>query len=92
MSEKYGDARRTQIKYAAGEFNEEDFVADEDMIITISHLGYIKATPLPNSVHRDAAALAPAVPQTRDKDFIEHIYTASMHNTMLFFTDKGPGV
>ncbi len=89
VSEKYGDARRTQIKYAAGEFNEEDFVADEDMIITISHLGYIKATPLAEFRAQGRGGVGARGSQTRDKDFIEHIYTASMHNTMLFFTDKG---
>jgi len=89
VSEKYGDARRTQIKYAAGEFNEEDFVADEDMIITISHLGYIKATPLAEFRAQGRGGVGARGSQTRDKDFIEHIYVASMHNTMLFFTEKG---
>lgn len=89
VSEKYGDARRTQINYAAGEFNAEDFYADDDMIITISHLGYIKRTPLAEFRAQNRGGVGARGSVTRDKDFIEHIYTASMHNTMLFFTDKG---
>ncbi|MCH5221870.1 MAG: DNA gyrase subunit A [Muribaculaceae bacterium] len=89
VRDKFGDARRTEINYAAGEFNAEDFVADEDMIITISHLGYIKATPLAEFRAQNRGGMGARGSVTRDKDFIEHIYTASMHDTMLFFTDKG---
>ncbi len=89
VSEKYGDARRTEINYAAGEFNAEDFYADDEMIITISHLGYIKRTPLAEFRAQNRGGVGARASVTRDKDFIEHIYTASMHNTMLFFTDKG---
>ncbi|MCM1067172.1 MAG: DNA gyrase subunit A [Muribaculaceae bacterium] len=89
VSEKYGDARRTQINYAAGEFNAEDFYADDEMIITISHLGYIKRTPLAEFRAQNRGGVGARGSVTRDKDFIEHIYTASMHNTMLFFTDRG---
>ncbi len=89
VSEKYGDPRRTQINYSAGEFNAEDFYADDDMIITISHMGYIKRTPLAEFRAQNRGGVGARGSVTRDKDFIEHIYTASMHNTMLFFTDKG---
>ena len=89
VKDKFNDPRRTQIKYTAGEFNEEDFVADEEMIITISHLGYIKATPLAEFRAQNRGGMGARGSVTRDKDFIEHIYTASMHNTMLFFTDRG---
>lgn len=89
VSDKYGDARRTEINYAAGEFNAEDFYADDEMIITISHLGYIKRTPLAEFRAQNRGGVGARASVTRDKDFIEHIYTASMHNTMLFFTDKG---
>ncbi len=87
--EKFGDKRRTQINYAAGEFNAEDFYADDDMIITISHMGYIKRTPLAEFRAQNRGGVGARGSVTRDKDFIEHIYTASMHNTMLFFTDRG---
>ncbi len=89
VSEKYGDPRRTQINYSAGEFNAEDFYADDEMIITISHMGYIKRTPLAEFRAQNRGGVGARGSVTRDKDFIEHIYTASMHNTMLFFTDKG---
>lgn len=89
ISDKYGDKRRTTIKYTAGEFNDEDFVADEDMVITISHLGYIKATPLAEFRVQNRGGVGSRGSVTRDSDFIEHIYTASMHNYMLFFTEKG---
>ncbi len=89
MKAKYGDARRTEIVYASEEFNPEDFYADEDVVITISHMGYIKRTPLTEyrTQHRGGVGVKGSA--TRDEDFIEHIYVASMHNTMLFFTEKG---
>ena len=89
MKEKYGDERRTEIVYASEEFNPEDFYADEDVVITISHMGYIKRTPLTEyrTQHRGGVGVKGSA--TRDEDFIEHIYVASMHNTMLFFTEKG---
>lgn len=89
VADKYGDARRTTINYAAGEFNAEDFYSDDDMIITISHMGYIKRTPLAEFRAQGRGGVGVRGSVTRDKDFIEHIYTASMHNTMLFFTDRG---
>ena len=89
VAAKFGDKRRTQINYAAGEFNAEDFYADDDMIITISHMGYIKRTPLAEFRAQNRGGVGARGSVTRDKDFIEHIYTASMHNTMLFFTDRG---
>ena len=89
IKEKYGDERRTEIVMSAGEFNPEDFYADEDVVITISHMGYIKRTPLTEyrSQHRGGIGVKGSA--TRDEDFIEHIYVASMHNTMMFFTEKG---
>ena len=89
MKEKYGDERRTEIVYSSEEFNPEDFYADEDMVITISHMGYIKRTPLAEyrTQHRGGVGVKGSA--TRDEDFIEHIYVASMHNTMMFFTEKG---
>jgi len=89
VADKFGDKRRTQINYAAGEFNAEDFYADDDMIITISHMGYIKRTPLAEFRAQNRGGVGARGSVTRDKDFIEHIYTASMHNTMLFFTYRG---
>lgn len=86
---KYGDERRTQIVYASEEFNPEDFYADDEMIITISHLGYIKRTPLSEFRAQNRGGVGSKGGNSRDEDFIEHIYTASMHNTMLFFTQKG---
>ncbi|WP_279149570.1 DNA gyrase subunit A [Muribaculum intestinale] len=86
---KYGDARKTDIDYTAGDFNAEDFYADDDMIITISHLGYIKRTPLSEFRAQARGGVGSRGSNTRDEDFIEHIYPASMHNTMLFFTDRG---
>lgn len=86
---KYGDERRTQIVYASEEFNPEDFYADDDMIITISHLGYIKRTALSEFRSQGRGGVGSKGSDSRDEDFIEHIYTASMHNTMLFFTQKG---
>ena len=89
IKEKYGDERRTEIVYSSEEFNPEDFYADEDMVITISHMGYIKRTPLAEyrTQHRGGVGVKGSA--TRDEDFIEHIYVASMHNTMMFFTEKG---
>ncbi len=89
VSEKFGDARRTAIDYTAGTFNAEDFYADDDMIITISHMGYIKRTPLADFRAQNRGGVGAKGSDTRDSDFIEHIYTASMHDTMLFFTDRG---
>ena len=86
---KYGDERRTDIDYTAGDFNAEDFYADDEMIITISHLGYIKRTPLSEFRAQNRGGVGAKGSNTRDTDFIEHIYPASMHNTMLFFTDRG---
>jgi len=89
IRDRFGDARRTDIDYTAGEFNAEDFYADDDMIITISHLGYIKRTPLAEFRAQNRGGVGAKGSDTRDADFIEHIYTASMHSTMLFFTDRG---
>ncbi|WP_289756073.1 DNA gyrase subunit A [Muribaculum intestinale] len=89
IRDKYGDARKTDIDYTAGDFNAEDFYADDDMIITISHLGYIKRTPLSEFRAQARGGVGSRGSNTRDEDFIEHIYPASMHNTMLFFTDRG---
>ena len=89
IKEKYGDERRTEIVYASEEFNPEDFYADDDMVITISHMGYIKRTPLAEYRTQHRGGVGAKGSATRDEDFIEHIYVASMHNTMLFFTEKG---
>ncbi len=89
MKAKYGDERRTEIVYASEEFNPEDFYADEDVVITISHMGYIKRTPLTEYRTQHRGGIGVKGSATRDEDFIEHIYVASMHNTMLFFTEKG---
>ena len=89
IKEKYGDERRSEIVYASEEFNPEDFYADDDMVITISHMGYIKRTPLAEYRTQNRGGVGAKGSATRDEDFIEHIYVASMHNTMLFFTDKG---
>ena len=86
---KYGDARRTQIVYASEDFNPEDFYSDDEMIITISHLGYIKRTALSEFRSQNRGGVGSKGGNSRDEDFIEYIYTASMHNTMLFFTQKG---
>ena len=85
----YGDERRTEIVYSSEEFNPEDFYADEDMVITISHMGYIKRTPLAEYRTQNRGGVGSKGSATRDEDFIEHIYVASMHNTMMFFTEKG---
>ena len=86
---KYGDERRTEIVYSSEEFNPEDFYADDDMVITISHMGYIKRTPLAEYRIQNRGGVGMKGSATRDEDFIEHIYVASMHNTMIFFTEKG---
>ena len=87
--DKYGDERRTEIVYASEEFNAEDFYADDEMIITISHLGYIKRTPLSEFRAQGRGGVGVKGSDTRDEDFIEYIYTATMHNYMLFFTQQG---
>ena len=89
IKEKYGDERRSEIVYASEEFNPEDFYADDDMVITISHMGYIKRTPLAEYRTQNRGGVGAKGSATRDEDFIEHIYVASKHNTMLFFTEKG---
>ncbi len=89
VKDKYGDERRTQIVYSSEEFNPEDFYADDEMIITISHLGYIKRTALSEFRAQGRGGVGSKGSDSRDEDFIEHIYPASMHNTMLFFTQKG---
>ena len=89
VKEKYGDARRTEIIPDAGEFNPEDFYADDEMVITISHLGYIKRTPLTDFRRQNRGGTGAKGGSTRDEDFIEHLYIATMHNTMLFFTKNG---
>ena len=89
IKEKYGDERRTEIIYSSEEFNPEDFYADDDMVITISHMGYIKRTPLAEYRTQHRGGVGAKGSATRDEDFIEHIYVASMHNTMMFFTEMG---
>ena len=86
---KYGDARRSEIVYASEEFNPEDFYADDKMVITISHLGYIKRTPLAEFRTQNRGGVGSKGSETRDEDFVEHIYPATMHNTMMFFTQRG---
>lgn len=89
VKEKYGDKRRSEIVYASEEFNPEDFYADDEMVITISHMGYIKRTPLSEFHAQNRGGVGSKGSETRDEDFIEHIYPATMHNTMMFFTQKG---
>ncbi|MDU1890760.1 MAG: DNA gyrase subunit A [Dysgonomonas sp.] len=89
VRDKYGDQRRTEIVYASEELNPEDFYANDEMIITISHLGYIKRTPLSEFRSQNRGGVGAKGSETRDADFIEHIYPASMHNYMLLFTQKG---
>ena len=90
IKEKYGDERRCRIEYSASEdFNPEDFYADDEMVITISHMGYIKRTPLAEYRAQNRGGVGSRGSDTRDSDFIEHIYTATMHNTMMFFTQRG---
>ena len=89
LREKYGDERRTELVMSAEEFNPEDFYADEEMVITISHMGYIKRTPLTEYRTQNRGGVGMKGSATRDEDFIEHIYVTTMQNTMLFFTEKG---
>ena len=89
VKEKFGDKRRSEIVYASEEFNPEDFYADDSMVITISHMGYIKRTPLSEFHAQNRGGVGSKGSETRDEDFIEHIYPATMHNTMMFFTQKG---
>jgi len=89
IRDKYGDARRSEIIYASEDFNPEDFYSDDEMIITISHLGYIKRTPLSEFRSQNRGGVGSKGSETRDEDFVEYIYPASMHNTMMFFTQKG---
>ena len=89
VKEKFGDERKTDIVYASEEFNAEDFYADDEMIITISHMGYIKRTALAEFRAQNRGGVGAKGSDTRDEDFIEYIYPASMHNTMMFFTQKG---
>jgi len=89
IKEKYGDERRSEIIYASEEFNPEDFYSDDEMIITISHMGYIKRTPLSEFHSQNRGGVGSKGTETRDADFVEDIYPASMHNTMMFFTQKG---
>ena len=86
---KYGDECRSEIVYSSEEFNPEDFYADDQMIITISHMGYIKRTPLTEFRAQNRGGVGSKGTETRDEDFVEHIYPATMHNTMMFFTQKG---
>ena len=89
LKDKYGDKRRTEIIYASEEFNPEDFYADDEMVITISHLGYIKRTPLAEFRAQNRGGVGSKGSSSREEDFIEYIYSASMHSTMMFFTQKG---
>lgn len=89
VKEKFGDERKTQIMPSAEEFNAEDFYADDEVVITLSHMGYIKRTPLSEFKAQGRGGIGVKGSATRDNDFIEHIYPATMHNTMMFFTDRG---
>jgi DNA gyrase subunit A len=89
IRDKYGDERRTEIVYADAEMNPEDFYSNDEMIITVSHLGYIKRTPLSEFRAQNRGGVGAKGSETRDEDFVEYIYPASMHNYMLFFTQKG---
>ncbi len=89
VRDKFGDKRRTEIVPAAGEFNPEDFYADDEMVITISHMGYIKRTPLTDFRRQNRGGTGAKGSTTREEDFIEYMYVATMHNTMLFFTRNG---
>ena len=89
IKEKYGDERKTEIIPNAEEFNPEDFYADEEMVITISHLGYIKRTPLTDFKIQGRGGVGSKGGSTRDEDFLEHMFIATMHNTLLLFTEKG---
>ena len=89
VKDKYGDPRRSEIVYASEDFTPEDFYADDQMVITISHLGYIKRTPLAEFRTQNRGGVGSKGSETRDEDFVEHIYPATMHNTMMFFTQRG---
>jgi DNA gyrase subunit A len=89
IKNKYGDSRRSEVIYASEDFNPEDFYSDDQMIITISHLGYIKRTPLIDFRSQNRGGVGSRGSETRDEDFVEYIYPATMHNTMMFFTQKG---
>ncbi len=89
VREKFGDERRTEIVPDAEEFNPEDFYADDDMVITISHLGYMKRTPLSEFRTQGRGGVGSKGSTTRDEDFLSHMFSATMHNTLLFFTEKG---
>ncbi|MGM0531270.1 MAG: DNA gyrase subunit A [Bacteroidota bacterium] len=89
VKEQYGEGRRTAIEYEAGEFNPEDFYANEDMVVTISHLGYIKRTPVTEYKKQGRGGVGVKGSNTRGQDFLEHMFIASMHNTILFFTEAG---
>lgn len=89
LKTRFGDSRRTEIQPSAEDFNPEDFYPDEDVVITISHLGYIKRTPLAEYRIQNRGGVGAKGSTTRDEDFIQHIYVANMHSTMLFFTQKG---
>lgn len=89
LKDKYGDDRRTSIELSADDFNPEDFYPNEDVVITISHLGYIKRTPLTEYRLQNRGGVGAKGSTTREEDFIEHIYVANMHSTMLFFTQRG---
>ena len=89
IKDKFGDERKTDIVYASEELNPEDFYADDEMIITVSHMGYIKRTPLSEFRAQGRGGVGAKGSETRDEDFVEYIYPASMHATLLFFTAKG---
>ncbi|MCQ2344142.1 MAG: DNA gyrase subunit A [Paludibacteraceae bacterium] len=89
LKNKYGDERRTQIIFASDEFNPEDFYSDDEMVITLSHMGYIKRTPLAEFKAQNRGGCGSKGSSSRDEDFIEYIYTASMHATIMFFTQRG---
>ncbi len=89
VKEKFGDGRKTQIMPSAEEFNAEDFYPDDEVVVTVSHLGYVKRTPLAEFRAQGRGGIGVKASSTRDSDFIEKIYPATMHNTMLFFTERG---
>ncbi len=89
IKNKYGDERRSEIVYSSEEFNPEDFYADDDMVITLSHMGYIKRTPLSEYRSQGRGGVGAKGSDTRDEDFIEYLYSASMHATLMLFTDQG---
>ena len=89
IKDKYGDERRTNIEYSADEFNPEDFYADDEVVVTVSHMGYIKRTLLSEFKAQSRGGVGSKGSNTRDQDFIEHLYFAKMHDTMMFFTRLG---